>query len=168
MRLLVIRHGIAGDREAFARSGRPDDERPLTPKGRRRMRRNARGLRTLVTSVDVLATSPLVRAAQTADLVADAYEDEPERAARDELRPESPLDAVGAWLRAHPAGHTVAVVGHEPQLSRLVSWLLAGEDRSLVRLAKGGACLLSFDGAPGPRCATLEWLLQPRELRALD
>jgi phosphohistidine phosphatase len=56
MHLLVIRHGLAGDREEFAKTGRPDDERPLTPKGRRRMRRNARGLRTLVPGLDLLAT----------------------------------------------------------------------------------------------------------------
>ena len=167
MHLLVIRHGLAGDREEFAKTGRPDDERPLTPKGRRRMRRNARGLRTLVPGLDLLATSPLVRAVQTADAVADAY-DEPEPVTRDELRPESALEAVAAWLRALPADHTIAVVGHEPHLSRLVSWLLAGEDRSLVRLAKGGACLLSFEGAPARDGATLEWLLQPRQLRALD
>src|SRR4029079_14353095 len=72
MRLLVIRHAIAEDRDEFANTGRPDGERPLTDAGRRRMRRNARGLRRLVGKFDVLATSPFTRAAETARIVADA------------------------------------------------------------------------------------------------
>jgi phosphohistidine phosphatase SixA len=60
----------------------------------------------------------------------------------------------------------VAVVGHEPDLSGLVSWLLAGAARPLVALGKGAACLLELE-KPAARTATLLWLLPPRGLRRL-
>lgn len=168
MLLVVIRHGVAADRDAFAESGRPDDERPLTPKGRRQMRRNARGLCTVVTSLHVIATSPLTRAVETADIVADAYDDEPEPVTRDELRPNASFDALIAWLATRPLDDTVAIVGHEPHLSRLVGWLLTGTDRSVITLGKGGACLVAFDGAPTAGGGQLRWLFDAKQLRALD
>src|SRR5882724_2462532 len=67
VRLLVVRHAIAEDPAVFAATGRSDAERPLTEKGRRRMRRVARGLKKLVPAIDGLATSPLVRAVETAE-----------------------------------------------------------------------------------------------------
>ncbi|HVL59633.1 MAG TPA: histidine phosphatase family protein, partial [Burkholderiaceae bacterium] len=74
MRLLLIRHAIAEASEAFAASGRPDEERPLTDRGRRRMRANALGLSLLVPSLDLLVSSPYRRAADTAAIVAAALE----------------------------------------------------------------------------------------------
>ena len=73
MKLLVIRHGPAGDREAWATEGRDDRLRPLTPDGKKEMRQVAKGLRTLIPGIDLIATSPLVRAAQTAEIVAKQY-----------------------------------------------------------------------------------------------
>ena len=64
--LLVIRHGIAGDADEFAATGRSDDERPLTEKGSREMKHVGAGLRALVKKIDLLTTSPLVRARETA------------------------------------------------------------------------------------------------------
>ncbi len=69
MKLLVMRHAIAMDREEFARSGNPDDLRPLTARGARRMKRVAKGLRAQIESLDHLATSPLTRAVETAEIV---------------------------------------------------------------------------------------------------
>ena len=74
MRLLIVRHAIAEDRVAFAATGKDDDERPLTEEGRSRMEQGARGLRQLVPALDLVATSPLVRAVQTAEILAGAYE----------------------------------------------------------------------------------------------
>ena len=73
MYLLVIRHAAAMEKEQFARTGRSDDERPLTPAGKKEMARVARGLRRLVPKLDALAPSPLVRARDTAAIVARAY-----------------------------------------------------------------------------------------------
>ena len=73
MDLLVIRHGIAEDRETFAATGADDRQRPLTDKGRRRLREAVPGLHAAVPGVELVASSPLVRAVQTAKIVARAY-----------------------------------------------------------------------------------------------
>ena len=165
MRLLVIRHAIAGDREAFAATGRDDASRPLTNGGKRKMRRAARGLRCLVPRIDALVASPLVRAQETAEIVRDVYAmDRVDTAA--ELEPERALDEVTAGL-ARFEDEVVAIVGHEPQLSRLITYLLAGVDRSGVQLKKGGACLLEFDDRPHANAGELLWLVRPSILRDL-
>src|SRR5207249_10126203 len=73
MRLLVVRHAIAEDPAAFARSHKDDSERPLTPEGRRKMERAAHGLKELVPELDVLAASPYKRAVETAEIIGCAY-----------------------------------------------------------------------------------------------
>jgi|SRR5438105_2702890 len=171
MNLLVIRHAIAEDKEEFAKTGRNDDLRPLTEAGRSKMRRGAQGLRTAVGRVTLLASSPLVRARETAEIVATGL-----GVARVEmveaLRPDRSYDELLAWLRSmtlpnDEEDRTVAVVGHEPHLSGLVTWLLTGVDESRIELKKGAACLLHFDGEPGKGEATLRWSLTPSQLRDL-
>lgn len=172
MNLLVIRHAIAEDKDAFAASGRKDDQRPLTEAGRSKMRRAAEGLRVTCPRVAVLASSPLVRARETADIVAPAF-----RITRVEiieaLRPDRPFEELTAWLRRRivPNGGdedaTVAIVGHEPHLSGLVTWLMSGGSESRMELKKGGACLLRFDREPARGEAILRWALTPSQLRRL-
>lgn len=166
MQLLVIRHAIAEDKKAFAKTGRPDTERPLTKHGRTVMARVAEGLRTQVRSIDVLAASPLVRAAQTASIVAKEYGDLTVDTVP-ALAPQSPPAAFAAWLRTERKREVVAVVGHEPHLGMLITWLISGRRDSHVTLEKGGACMLEIDGRPGAQCATLIWLLPPDVLAKL-
>jgi phosphohistidine phosphatase len=166
MKLLVVRHAVAEEREEFAATGKPDDLRPLTDTGRRKMRRAARGLRRLVPRLDVLAPSPLTRATQTAEIVAEAFHGI-QVTPVDELAPDAVPDALVPWLRGQAPDATVAVVGHEPHLGFLVGWLLTGRHASFVELKKGGACLLEFDDPPAAGGATLLWALPPRQLRAL-
>jgi phosphohistidine phosphatase len=166
MLLLVIRHAIAEDKEAFARTGRPDTERPLTKRGRRIMARVAKGLRREVRSIDVLAASPLVRAAQTAAIVAKVYDDIPVDTVP-ALEPESSPSAFAKWLRTQRDAEVVAVVGHEPHLGVLITWLMSGLTQSHIELEKGGACLLEISGTPGPRSATMRWALTPDVLTKL-
>ena len=172
MNLLVIRHAIAEDKEAFAASGRSDDQRPLTKAGRLKMRHAAEGLRATCPRVAVLASSPLLRARETAEIVAPAL-----RVARVEiveaLRPDRPFEELTAWLRRRVAPNgddedtTVAVVGHEPHLSGLVTWLMTSGTESRIELKKGGACLLRFARAPGAGAGILRWALTPSQLRSL-
>jgi phosphohistidine phosphatase len=171
MNLLVIRHAIAEDRETFGRTGQDDELRPLTSEGRRKMKEVARGLHGLVPDLDVLATSPLVRAAQTAEIVAKAY-GQKETAEAAQLRPSAPPQSLLEWLEKHGTDSrepdsAVAVVGHEPHLGMFVSWLLTGRQRSFVELKKGGACLLELDASMKPTHAKLLWLLSPAQLRRL-
>ncbi|HEU0014346.1 MAG TPA: histidine phosphatase family protein [Longimicrobium sp.] len=166
MNLLVIRHAIAGDREKFAATGQPDHLRPLTDQGRARMRRGVRGLRRAVRGIDVLASSPAVRAVQTAEIVARAYGGL-EIVQLPELSPERRPEELMGWLRGQDAGATVAVVGHEPHLGFLVGWLLSGLSDSFVELKKGSACLLTFEDPPANGNAVLAWHLAPKHLRRL-
>jgi phosphohistidine phosphatase len=166
MRLLVVRHAIAEDREAFARSHQDDATRPLTPEGRRKMERAALGLRRVVPELDLLAASPYKRAFETAEILAQAYDGLTlERAP--ELAPGAGVDRVVAWLAARPARGTVAIVGHEPDLSQLVCTLLTGANRPFLELRKGAACLLEFAGPVAKGAATLDWFLGPKHLRRL-
>jgi phosphohistidine phosphatase len=165
--LLVVRHAIAEEREAFAVTGKPDAERPLTDEGRRKFVKVARGLAALVESVDVLATSPLARATETGEIL--ARELELGRAARlVELAPDAEPRALMPWLRKNASRSCVAVVGHEPHLSLLVEYLLTGAPgRGFVTLKKGGACLLSLGRRPVAGRAELAFLLTPGQLRRL-
>jgi phosphohistidine phosphatase len=166
MRLLVVRHAIAEDREAFARTHKDDAARPLTAEGRRKMERAALGLRQLVPDLNLLASSPFRRAVDTAGIIAHAYgELRVERVP--ELAPGGGVDRVIAWLQARPAQGTVAVVGHEPDLSRMVCTLLCGTDNPFLELRKGAACLLDLPGRVARGAATLDWLLGPKHLRRL-
>jgi len=166
MRLLVIRHGLAGDRDEFAFTGRPDAERPLTKEGRVKMKRGAAGLREIVPDLDLIATSPLVRTVQSAEIVADAFGGM-ELTIVDQLSPEHAPDDLLPWLRGHDPDTSIAVVGHEPHLGFLVGWLLTGRHESFVELKKGGAVQLEFDDPPSPGTANLLWALSPGHLRKL-
>ena len=164
MRLLIIRHGDAGDAVEWARTGRPDDERPLTEEGREEMLAVARGLSVIEPEVDLIVTSPLVRAMQTAEAVASAYANA-ERETLDALRPDAALQEFVDWLRAHREYSLVAAVGHNPHLSDLASWLAAHADA--VDMKKGSAVLLEFDDDIGEATADLLWYMKPKELIAL-
>jgi phosphohistidine phosphatase len=166
MRLLVVRHAIAEDREAYARAHRDDSARPLTAEGRRKMERAAAGLRELVPELEALAASPYRRAYDTAEIIAKAYgERRVERVP--ELAPGAGVDRVVGWLAGQSARGTMAIVGHEPDLSQLVCALLAGTNGPFLELRKGAACLLEFPGAIGRGAATLDWFLGPKHLRRL-
>ena len=168
MQLLVVRHAIAEDKERFALTGRSDDLRPLTSEGRAKMRRAAQGLRVLAPRPAFIATSPLVRARETAEILATALA-APRIETVEALRPDAPYDDLAAWLGEPPAAaqETIALIGHEPHLGGLVTWLMAGVDQSRIEFKKGGAALLELDGPAGAGTATLRWLVTPALLRGL-
>jgi phosphohistidine phosphatase len=161
MDLLVIRHGQA---EPRSHAG-TDAERRLTDEGRKKMRRGARGLCRLVPELDALASSPLVRAVETAEIVAEVYgglrfEQTPT------LEPEREPKELADWLAQQPV-EALAIVGHEPLLSHAVSWLLSGLRTSFLDLATGGACMLHFSDEIGAGRARLVFAATPRQLRRL-
>ncbi|HEX6132408.1 MAG TPA: phosphoglycerate mutase family protein [Longimicrobiales bacterium] len=170
MQLLVIRHGRAESVKEFAKTGLDDDARPLTDDGRERMRQGAAGLRRLVDEIDVLATSPLVRARETAEIIGTAY-DGLQVLDVDALRPQAAPADFAEWLRDAGSKETIAIVGHETQLQELVGWLLVGRKDPIVEIKKGGAVMLEVPMRGGHRVragsATLLWSLAPRQLRLL-
>ena len=166
MQLLIVRHGIAEDNAEFAKTGKSDDLRPLTAKGKDKMSRSAEGLREVVPEISEIATSPLERARETAEILARAYQMEI-GATTDVLSPDAPFEKFIEWIAERAKLDVVAVVGHEPHLSALATWLMCGTEESRIELKKGAACLLTFRGVPKAGSATLEWSMHPKHLRAL-
>jgi phosphohistidine phosphatase len=166
MMLLLIRHGPAGDREAWRALGKDDFLRPLTADGRARTRAAAKGLARIVDRPQAIATSPLARAMQTADHVAQVFGVEAAEELHAILPAGAPADVL-PWLTARAKLDLVALVGHEPHLGRLASWLLARSRGSFLELKKGGACLLDLGPRPRPGGARMVWMLAPAQLRRL-
>jgi phosphohistidine phosphatase len=162
MELLVIRHGIAEDRETFAATGKDDRLRPLTAEGRRKLRQAVRGVHAAVRGVELVASSPLVRAVQTARIVARAYELPIVEIG--ELEPDQGPEGFTEWL-GQRSESVVAAVGHEPMLSLMVSFLLTGRSGSFLELKKGGACFVTFPGAVEPGGGVLHWAAPSKLLR---
>jgi phosphohistidine phosphatase len=166
VRLLIVRHAIAENRKAFARTGKKDALRPLTSHGRVQMRQVSKGLRRILPSIDLVGTSPLKRTVQTAEILAAAY-DHPRLVSVPALdHSPDPLTFIH-WLQTHRREDVVVAVGHEMHLISLMSTLLSGKRGRFVLLEKGGACLLLFEGALRPGGAKLVWSLSPAHLRAL-
>ena len=159
----------SGTRSSHAEPARwPDDtERPLTEEGAARFREAARGLRRIVPTVDLVLSSGFARSWQTAQLLHDeAGWPGPEECRELEVG-QPPSAALGVLRRQ--AAHTVALVGHEPDLSRLTSLLCTGSEEALeIELKKGGVLWLSFAGPVEPGRGRLRWIVPPKVLRKLD
>lgn len=162
MQVLIVRHAKAEERGLLKR----DALRPLTPEGRKDMRKAARSLKSLVSAIDVLAVSPLARARQTGEILADVFGG-PAVTEIAQLTPGAPAPELLAWLQEQSAEATIALVGHEPDLGNLVGYLLTGNNHSFIELKKGAACLVEFAARPRAGEGRLKWALAPRQLRAL-
>jgi phosphohistidine phosphatase len=161
MEIIFLRHAPAAEREVWARTGRADSERPLTPDGRKRAREAAKGLARFIGTADLVATSPWPRARETAEIAAKALG--APLAETNFLLPHRSPASLAGWLSGLD-GERVVLVGHEPHLSRVISWLLAGSPRSLVALKKAQAVLLETPKAAAG-AAVLAWSLPPKALR---
>jgi phosphohistidine phosphatase len=167
MNLYLMRHAIAvaGDEPGVETDG----ERPLSARGIKRMRKAARGLKRLEVTFDALLTSPLLRARQTADIVAQAIglNDQVEEISG--LAPESSVDNLIFGLARFRGREHVLLVGHEPLLSQMIAFLLAGKknETSNIGLKRGALCRIEVDGLPPAKPGTLHWLLAPKQLRLL-
>ena len=166
MKLVLVRHAIAEERQTFAATGAPDEERPLTKWGRKRMRRAARGLREVLGGIDMIATSPLVRAVETADIIAADYDGVPPVQCAF-LAPDASFESFVEWLKRLADLEVVVAVGHEPHISRLAAWLVTGNDQPLFEMKKGSAVLLDFETDVRSGGAQIRWLLTPAQQRAI-
>jgi phosphohistidine phosphatase len=156
----VLRHGIAE-----ARGENPDDAaRELTRKGKDRMKLIAKGLYNAGIPCDAILTSPLVRALQTARIARKYCWEKADIEVTDLLKPDALFDELIDHLNGLEGVDNVAIVGHEPFLSGFVSYCLAGDRLSFVRLKKGGVASLEIDEAIKPgQCALLR-LMEPDQL----
>ncbi|HSQ39958.1 MAG TPA: phosphohistidine phosphatase SixA, partial [Anaerolineales bacterium] len=139
-----------------------DSVRPLTEKGREKMKRIAAALKDLGAAPDLIVSSPYVRASQTAAILAKELKYKEELSYSDFLVPMGePGDMIGEINEKYTVDELM-LVGHEPSLSALVSVLLAGNADIAIDLKKGGVCCLSVDDLRYDRKATLEWLITPK------
>jgi len=160
MQLYVVRHGIAVDDGA----GDPDDWRTLTKKGRRRFQRTARAFGNLGRKLDLILTSPLVRAVQTAEILA-GETDHGEVAVLAELDPKFDVEAARKAV-ANRAGNAeaLAIVGHEPQLSAVLA-ALSGVRQAEIDLEKGAIVRVDVQSLTDGGSANPRWWLKPRGSR---
>jgi phosphohistidine phosphatase len=165
MEVYLLRHAIAADRDP---NRWPDDrDRPLTDRGRRRLRRIARGMKKLALRFDAVLSSPYARARETAEIVADRLDFEIIYTSA--LTPEGGFGQLVTELQnLHPVPRRVLLVGHEPDLGELATRLLCGQPGGWLHMKKGGMCKIIVDhlDVVRPR-AHLGWALEPAQLRQL-
>ena len=173
--LVMVRHAIAMDRDEAQAAGVEDHQRPLTEKGRDNMRKIAQGLAVLIDRCVVIYASPLLRAQQTAGLVA-AYFARVPVVECPALSPGVEPGQLLSWLLCLLAYNysvtgnwpmAITVVGHEPDFGQWASWALTGHADGFIRFKKGGACMLEFSRKLEPGCAQLRWLCTPKQLIAM-
>jgi phosphohistidine phosphatase len=163
MELLIVRHAIAC--EPDARRWPDDGLRPLSARGKVRARRAARGLKRLAPAPLRVLVSPLRRARETAAILT-RIGGWPEGEECAQLLPEADPGALLAELARAPQA-CIALVGHQPNLGRVIAASLpGGAQAGALELKKMGAALLSFPGKAHAGRGVLLWLLPPKILRA--
>jgi phosphohistidine phosphatase len=163
--LMLLRHGIAED----AAPGESDAGRRLTGDGKRKMREVAAGMRALKLPIDVILTSPLRRARETAEIVAAQYDlDEHVLLTTAALGPTGDRDALFTLLGSHARADGILLVGHQPDMGELASVLLVGTP-GLVPLPfkKAGLAAIAVASLPPRAAGTLEFFLTPGQLRRI-
>jgi phosphohistidine phosphatase len=164
MNIYLLRHGIAaaiGQENNFR-----DEQRALTPEGIDKMRQAAQGLKRLQVAFDVIAASPLIRARQTAEIVAEALKFRQPLDEWDELAPEGAVDAVLRRLHDFRECKSVLLVGHQPSIGCVTSYLVFGDARVSLPFKKGAVfCVQAND--PPPWAGELLWMLPSRMLRQI-
>jgi phosphohistidine phosphatase len=162
--IYVLRHGIAGPVPA----GMSDSDRALTTEGKRRMEHVAAGLKRLGIAPDVILSSPLRRAQETAAIVASVLVHELAVETYDRLAPgHEAAEVLRGLLRYRSARHLM-LVGHQPGLGQLISQVLTGSPALLaLELKKGGAAAIAAAKIPPSSAGVLQWLLTAKQLRAV-
>jgi phosphohistidine phosphatase len=161
--LYLVRHGVAEQRSV---KWSDDAKRPLTPDGMSKMKRSARGLDRVGVALQLILSSPLVRARQTADILSAELDSHPPIVNIESLAPGATYAALVADLEKHVRKATrVALVGHEPGIGELAARLVGS--RHPIEFKKGAVARIDLDGIPATSPGDLRWLLPPRFLRAL-
>jgi phosphohistidine phosphatase len=162
MNIYILRHGIAVEPGT---PGFEDADRPLIPKGERRLRAAAAAMEKMELSFDLILSSPLLRARQTAEIVAEELRLKKWLQFSEALTPGGSMKTLVRQLNDwKPAPENVLLVGHEPYLSRLIALLVAGDENAAIEMKKGGLCKLEADSLRAGRCAKLAWLLTPSQM----
>jgi phosphohistidine phosphatase len=167
MEIHLLRHAIAALRGSEDYPESEDHLRPLTRRGKSRMRKAAQGMRHLGLDYDLVLTSPYVRARETAEIVAKTLDVHGKIAECPYLVPGADPDALLAHLGEWKRSRATLLVGHEPHLGAVASVFLGGMPGLPLAFRKGGLARFDFAGVPGPGAGQLVWWLTPKQLRLL-
>lgn len=151
MKLVLVRHAAALDRNNSV----ADDYRYLTPEGRAFFRRTAKTIKKIGLQPDMVLTSPLVRAVQTADILAESLRHDGPVVVRDELKQNFDLPTLQQLLNEFRNARQLVLVGHDPDFSSLISTFLTLEG---VKLKKGAAVLFKVDPDSLLSSAKFKWM----------
>ena len=165
--LYILRHAIAIER---GMPGYKDDsKRPLTEEGKTKMRQNARGIKSLGLSFDLILSSPYCRAKETAEIVIEVLKIKNNNMIlTNNLTPEAPYEKLTREINSYSKkSKDILLVGHEPHLSGLISYLVSGKENITINFKKGGLCLLNTESCLAGS-ASLEWLLAPSQLSRIS
>ena len=157
MKLIIVRHAAAIERTADV----PEEQRYLTPEGRAYFRKTARTMLKRGVEPSLILTSPLVRAVQTADILAEALSYIGSVVVTDELSPGFDPEALRRLLKTYQQVDELVIVGHEPDLSGVVSSLLSLQGE--FNFKKGSAFRLTIDTA-FTKPAAFKWLAVGKKL----
>ena len=164
MDCVLFRHGIAAERDEWEG---PDEARPLTERGAKRVAQAAAGLSRLDVQPTYILSSPLVRAIETAKIAHSSLRVRTAVRIVDELLPDAPPDRLLSILHDLPPESCVLCVGHEPQLGMAASVLLSGRASASFPLKKAGACMIELSAIVKPGQGLLRWWLTPSQLRSI-
>ena len=166
MNVYVLRHGVAMEREEW--DSPTDADRPLTPEGEKLLRKTARALEKMDLDFDLILSSPFARAKQTAEIVAKKLKLKKRLKFSDELTPGGSVKKLVQQVNeVKPVPENLLLVGHEPYLSGLISLLISGDENTAIDFKKGGLCKLEAEKLRAGRCATLAWLLTPKQMKLM-
>ena len=145
-----------------------DAARPLTPKGKRQLRKIAAAMKKMDLRLDLILSSPFLRSKQTAEIAAAGLKLKKRLKFSDELQPDGNFKKLFLQIgELKPALENILLVGHEPYLSRLISLLVSGGENVAVDFKKGGLCKLEAEKLRNGKCATLAWLLTPNQMKRM-
>jgi phosphohistidine phosphatase len=163
--LYIMRHGKAVARGHHAY---PDDsKRPLTSEGRKDLQKITKGMVRIGVILDWIVSSPLVRAQETAQIVAESLTPQVRVELSEALSPGGSAEGLLTFLGGHSTRQRTLLVGHEPDLSNLVCRLIGADPLPNLALKKGGCCLLIFAKFPQLSAGRLLWWATPKVLRSL-
>lgn len=161
MDLFILRHGEAEPRAADV----DEFDRALTSKGKEDVRKVTAWIKSADLSFDTIATSPLKRAKDTADIVAKSLGKKSE--IWPSLAPEGDRKALALAISRLEGAGSLLIVGHEPLLSTFISQVIAGDDRASILLAKGGMARIKNVTVSDPIAGDLHWLITPKQVPTL-
>jgi phosphohistidine phosphatase len=159
LKLYFLRHGQAGNRHEWHGD---DSQRPLTVEGKKRVKREAATIWKLALPVDLIISSPLLRASQTAEIVASAQGAAARLITDARLGPGFDPKRLAAILAEHRGAGGLMVVGHEPDLSETISHLTGG---GRLTMKKGALAYVEVED-PASLKGTLVWLIPPKVLES--